>query len=246
MINADLKDFYENWSRQEKKQPHREVILKWKAVNMANLIFRTLTGKKVNSICEVGGAEGVITHTLGNLLHAERKVNYDISNEFCILGKTRYPDVEFINSEFDLENNVGEAFDLIVLSDITEHVTNEALFLDTIRQRCNYVILKMPIEKCIRNSHISFLLRGRLKPASLRFGLKHHNRHFRGYTINSALKRTSVFFKIIDSQAMDITHFYPSRKSLFIKKLFGSKPTIWIFGGALFILGVSKSNDEVE
>jgi len=242
--NHNLKSFYEKWAEKQRNDPHREVILKWKTVNMANLILRTLTDETIDSVCEIGGAEGIVINALGNLINARHKVNYEISTNFCNLGKVLYPDVEFINSEFDfLETNnckIGIKYDLIVLSDITEHLIYEISFLRTVKSRCKYVVLKMPIEKCIMDSEMMYWIRGRIKPKNQRYGTEHYNGHLRGYTIKSALNRVSQFFEIIDYQISDVTYFYPSKKSLFIKQIFGNKITTYLFGGALFVLCVVK------
>jgi hypothetical protein len=240
-----LKSFYEKWAENQRNDPRREIILKWKAVNMANLIFRTLADEIIDTVCEIGGAEGIVINTLGNLINAKYKLNYEISTKFCQLGKAQYPDIEFKNSEFDYVDIINKPkmlikYDLIILSDITEHVIDDILFLRAVGRSCKYVVLKMPIEKCIMDSEILYWLCGRIKPKNKRYGSKHYNRHLRGYTIKSALNSLSPFFEIIDYQVSDVTYFYPSPKSIFIKKILGSRITSHLFGGALFVLGVAK------
>lgn len=242
--SVNLKEFYDNWATKQLQDSDREVTLKWKAVNMANLIFRQLNNEEINYICEIGGAEGIVINTLGDLVKAKVKKNYELSEEFCKIGEYLYPDVEFINAEFGEKDGNGNKnssiYDMVVLSDITEHVIDDSSFLAEVGAACKYVVLKMPIEKCLISHSWAFLLMGRKVPIDRQFGFKHYNGHLRGYTIKSALNTVSASFDVLDYQVSDVTYFYPSKRASFIKKLMGERITTYIFGGALFVLAKAK------
>jgi len=131
-------------------------------------------------------------------------------------------------------------YDIVILSDITEHLIDDLSFLDKVSQSCKYVILKMPIEKCLISHQWVFLLLGRKIPVENQFGAKHHNGHLRGYTVRSALSAVSQSFDILDYKISDVTYFYPSKRALLVKKCFGERITTYIFGGALFVLAKAK------
>jgi len=235
----DLKKFYEGWATRQLESPDRDVALKWKAVNMAVLILRRLKSQKITHICEIGGAEGTVIKTLGDIVNATHKENYELSSVFCKVGKYLYPDVEFINTEFTGDDGIG-CRDIIILSDVTEHVIDDLSFLDKVSESCKYVVLKMPIEKCLISHQWVFSLLGRKIPVENQFGSKHHNGHLRGYTIRSALSTVSQSFDVLDYKISDVTYFYPSKRALLVKKCFGERITTYIFGGALFVLAKAK------
>lgn len=238
---GETKKFYDNWAIKQLKDSDREATLKWKAVNMANLIFRQLNIEKINYICEIGGAEGIVINALGNLVKAKNTRNYELSKEFCKIGEHLYSDIEFINAEFG--NNTSEnssIYDLIILSDITEHVIDDSSFLAEVGKSCKYVVLKMPIERCLISHDWAFQAMGRKVPLDRQFGHKHHNGHLRGYTIKSALNKVSESFDVLDYKVSDVTYFYPSKRASLVRKYFGEKMTTYVFGGALFVLAEAK------
>lgn len=82
MANS-TKEFYENWAKHELLNPHRNAILKWKAANFANMIFRTLKNDHISSICEIGGSDGIILESIGHMVHANDLVNFELSDFFA-------------------------------------------------------------------------------------------------------------------------------------------------------------------
>lgn len=231
------KEFYETWAKRELDNPQRKTILKWKAVNMANLILRTLKDEPVYSVCEVGGAEGIVLTTIGHLIEADELVNYELSSVFCETGKLEYPNIQFINAEFGTD---GKTYDLIVLSDIIEHVENDDIFLEMISKRCRFAVFKVPIEKCVTEADLFYKLRGRSKPEQFCYGPAHINGHLRGYTLKQAKSSIARYFSILDFTESDVLYFYGTSKRSWFRSWLGAKPAIWIFGGALFVLGRSK------
>jgi|CXWL01.1.fsa_nt_gi hypothetical protein len=235
------KEFYEMWAKREAANPDRKTTLKWKAVNMANLVLRTLKGESIRSICEIGGAEGIVLNAIGRLIDASELVNYDLSSVFCEAGKLEFPEIEFVNEEF---RQRGASYDLIVLSDIIEHVEDESEFLKIVSARCRFAVFKIPIEKCITNADLVYKLRGRPKPENLRYGSTHINGHLRGYTLGQAQASVARYFNILDMQEADVLNFYGTPRQFRIKRWLGVKSTVWLFGGALFVLGQSKKFKE--
>ncbi|MBL4574931.1 MAG: hypothetical protein JKY51_02390 [Opitutaceae bacterium] len=240
----ETKRFYDNWAIKQLEDSDREATLKWKAVNMANLIFRQLKNERINYICEISGAEGIVINTLGSLVKAKNKRNYELSEEFCKIGEHLYSDIEFINAEFgkdsDKNGESSSIYDMIILSDITEHVIDDSSFLAEVAKSCKYVVLKMPIERCLISHNLAFLVLGRKVPLDRQFGYKHHNGHLRGYTIKSALNTVSESFDVLDYKVSDVTYFYPSKRASLVKMLFGERMTTYVFGGALFVLAEAK------
>jgi len=234
------RQFYEDWAGRQAEDTARATILKWKAVNLANLYLRTLKGTTVRSLCEIGGAEGTIVHTVGDILGVERRVNYELTATFCRIGRDLYPEVEFINSEFT--GREPEPFDLMVCSDILEHVEDERDFLAAVGRSCRYALFKIPVEKCLIGTDPWFWLHGQGKPAKYRYGPGHYNGHLRGYTVGQAHACLAPAFRLLDAQLSSVTYFYGSPLERQVERLLGVRATVWLFGGAVFALGESRSH----
>jgi predicted ATPase len=134
-------------------------------------------------------------------------------------------------------------YDIVILSDIIEHVENESEFLENVSFNCKYALLKIPIEECLTNKDWYYKLRGKTKTEAHHYGAHHYNGHLRGYTIRSALKSVSRYFFILDTQVSDVVYFYSSASQKKIRPRVGSLITTWLLGGALFILAESKHNN---
>ena len=230
------KDFYEKWAQREFINPQRDRILKWKAINLANLVVRSGHEKDISTLCEVGGAEGTVLFTIGSFLGVKRMVNYELSTQFCTAGMKRYPVVEFKNQEFISQ----EKFDLIIMSDIIEHIQNDGQFIELISRNCRFALIKIPLEECITKSKLFLRILGRRKSVSEQYGPQHENGHLHGYTLSTARSLIAKSFILVDQICTDVLYFDSTPKRTWIRKTFGNNVTVWLFGGALFLLGKSK------
>lgn len=231
-------EFYEGWANEQLSDPFRDITLQWKAVHLANLFRRGCPDYSVDTICEVGGAEGTVIATVGQLLKANKMHCYDLSAKFCKVGSTKYPWIRFLNAAFDGE---GDCYDIIILSDITEHVDDDMALLCDVSKRSRFVLLKMPIEECVATAEWAFWLRGKAKPLELKYGRTHYNGHLRGYSRDSAINAVNHYFDVLASYDTDISFYYQaSTRFNFLRKILGLTPLVWLFGGSLFVLGKSK------
>jgi len=235
---GDASQFYDEWSTEQLMNSDRTRILKWKAVNLANLFLRSIKDAPPESICEIGGAEGTILDIVGKIFAARKLTNYDVSSSFCQYGAKLYPHIIFMNEEFS--NQQKESYDLIICSDIIEHVKQEDIFLKIISQSCRYALFKIPLEKCLINSVLWYWLHGQSKPTIYQFGSHHYNGHLRGYTLHQAIKAVTRGFAILDTRVSHVAQFCGGQKQQWLGRHLGEHITTWLFGGAVFILGVSK------
>lgn len=82
------KDFYNYWAKQKIGERDREYKLKWKATNLLNLLLRN--GKiSFKSVCEIGGAEGIVLDTITKVINSNVSVNYEISDLFCKISEKK-------------------------------------------------------------------------------------------------------------------------------------------------------------
>ena len=230
--------FYDSWAIEKLKDPTRDLVLRWKALHLANLYIRQFPNSRPQSICEVGGAEGTVLATVGEILFAPRLDCFEPSVEFCKAGQDRYPQIKFHQCEFDQSS---PEYDMVILSDITEHVPDERDLLKTVAAKARCVVLKMPIEVCLANSSFRYWLQGRDKPHQLVFGKGHENGHLRGYSVRLALQTVTQYFKVLNWYGLDPSFYFPgSTRVQALRSLLGVTPMMWIFGGSLFVLGVRR------
>lgn len=229
------KDFYNYWAKQKIGERDREYKLKWKAINLLNLLLRN--GKiTFNSVCEIGGAEGIVLDTITKVINSDVSVNYEIADLFCKIGEKKYKNIDYINQDF-LEK--PECYDLVILSDITEHVEDDELFLSVISMYCKFLVIKIPIEKSFFSTKFYQTIRFKKIPKELKYGKNHINGHLRGYTVRHAIHYVSKYYNIIDKKISDVSFFNPSKKKKILKQIFGKKFFIFLYGGAFFALGES-------
>lgn len=231
-------EFYDKWSLEQMRDSDRARILKWKAVNLANLFLRSVKNHPI-SICEIGGAEGTVLDTVGRILGADELTNYDVSQYFSQHGAQMYPHIAFVHQEFSAQKE--KIYDVIICSDIIEHVQQEDVFLHAVSQSCHYALFKIPLEKCLINTSPWYWLHGRLKPKEHYFGLNHYNGHLRGYTIGQAIDAVNQDFSLLDMQIAHVSYFYGGAKQKRLVRYLGAYLATWLFGGAAFILGASRS-----
>lgn len=234
-MNHTDQEFYEGWASQQLTNPTRDIVLEWKAIHLANLFRSNLPHTEINSVCEVGGAEGTVIVSMGRLLGAKHLDCYELSEEFCHIGSMRHNNVTFVNGKFE---GCQSDYDLGILSDITEHVEDDDDLLENVRSKCKYVLLKMPIELCVAGSEWRYRLQGKVKPRNMLFGKEHYNGHLRGYTVKSALALVERHFRVIDYYLVDPSFYYRGGKRFnWLRSWSGLKPLTWLVGGSLFVLG---------
>ena len=208
------RSFYDKWAVRQLDDPQRDSILKWKASNLANLFLRTFPGENPRFIAEIGGAEGTVLQHVGELLDAEHCTNFELSAEFCRIGEQKFPEIRFQN--FAFPENSECYYDIIILSDILEHVEDDVQLLFDVSVRTDYVLSKIPIEDCVLTNDLLRWVVRRPKCDWLRYGPTHFNGHLRGYTTHRARKTISRYFEIMDAETTDLLFFYGSarRKSI--------------------------------
>ena len=100
-----------------------------------------------HSIAEIGCATGEIIGTFPGL-QVQRRVGFDISPLNIRVAQDRFPSVEFRATDF---RSTDEKFDLVILSDILEHVPDDLEFLKTAALMGTVVLINLPLEKNLLN-----------------------------------------------------------------------------------------------
>lgn len=158
----DFKKFYDEqkeysaFRNNNEKRIEYEIKVNWKTEQLRKLIPVHLT---FNSVLEVGCAMGILLNNLAGQLSIKNVYGLDISGENIKVAKDLFPGNTFFQGTIeDLKSNISKnymppEFDLIILSDIIEHIPDDIKFLKTIKEISSYVLINLPLEKCFRNRH---------------------------------------------------------------------------------------------
>jgi hypothetical protein len=160
MNDADFALFYDNQldyvAFRNDKEKHKEykTLVDWKVRKLTGVIPDHL---KFSNILEVGCAFGILLNNIADRLKIDARTGIDISGENIKTGEILYPECEFFKGT--LEDYVSKKsyilknhkHDLIVLSDIIEHVPDDLGFLKLIREVSEYVVVNLPLEKSFKN-----------------------------------------------------------------------------------------------
>jgi SAM-dependent methyltransferase len=174
---ADYQRLYENLDKYNDEildgSNLKVEIMEWKIPNLEKVIPKEI---KITSIAEVGCFTGDL---LANIIINDEKLirtGYDCNSKAIELAKDKYPEATFTVD--DIENS-NSHYDLIILSDIIEHIIDDEEFLIKLSKKADALLVNLPLEKCWSN-----LFRV--------YGVKDSSGHIRAYSIDDAL---SLFHK---------------------------------------------------
>lgn len=192
----DYVSFRDNPSRRS----DYEIISDWKVRKLVHLVPE---GQKFDNILEVGCAFGVLLNNIADRLGIKNRIGVDISSKNIEVAKDLFKDCIFFNGTFEefLRNHPEglnkKKFDLIILSDIIEHLPDDLGFLRTLNNYSSYVLLNLPLEK-------SFSTRNR------NYGEQDPSGHLRCYDEDLAVRLvTDAGYRILKSYTS--TAFFDKR-----------------------------------
>lgn len=172
------------------KQEEYKVAVNWKIRKLNQLIPDDLQFKNV---LEVGCAFGILLNNLADKLQINDRFGIDISSENIEAAKAMFPTCKFFQGTIEDFSRIvptviqNHRFDLIVLSDIVEHIPDDLEFMKIVRKMSSYVILNLPLEK-------SFKTRNR------QYGEQDPSGHLRCYNKEQAVQLiTWAGFKVVCS-----------------------------------------------
>jgi SAM-dependent methyltransferase len=136
----------------------------WKAERIAAI----LTGNSVDfhSCVEVGCGGGQVLARLAQRLPGKRYTGYDISADAASLWRSLPETVSYRVGDF---TSSDEAYDLLLLIDVFEHVEDYMSFLRRLSTRARWFIFHIPLEM-----HMSALLRDRQLHSRRQVGHLHY------------------------------------------------------------------------
>ena len=241
----DKQVFYEKWAEKTLTDHLRFKI----SERISNNLLRLYTKNKfkISKIAEIGGAEGIVLNTFIKKIDTSVDAyNFELSENFIDVGRKMHPQINFVEKDITKEE-INDKFDMIILSDIIEHIENDKDFLKSTAKITKYVLIKLPLE-C--DLHTKFLRKvGKMTD----LGIAHPAGHLHEYTLKSGLYLIKKHFEIIDYFNEDMPYALWSYENLsilgkidnkiirkicynFLPKNIYSK----IYDDSLFVLGKSK------
>lgn len=124
--------------------PAKRVALEAIEYKLPNLTDILPSKLEIDSVAEIGCGTGEIIANFRS--HCElHRVGFDISPLNIATAKERFPHVTFTDQNFALwEDN----FDVVILSDVIEHVPDDVEFLSAAAKLGKYVLVNLPLEDC--------------------------------------------------------------------------------------------------
>jgi SAM-dependent methyltransferase len=121
------------------------------------------------SVIEIGCATGELLAAFPGTEAAVQieKTGFDISPLNVATARGRYPNVQFLAEDF---RQSGQRADLLILSDILEHVPDDVEFLRSAAERAQVVLINLPLEVCWQNRR-------------RRYGIDDPSGHLRAYSL---------------------------------------------------------------
>lgn len=120
----------------------RLIRLEVEAFKVPNLIAAIPHGFNYSSVVEIGCATGELLAAFPAPAGA-RKVGFDISKENIACARVRHPGIEFHNSDF---HEFEGCADVVVLSDVLEHVPDDWGMLRDAGRLGRVVLVNLPLE----------------------------------------------------------------------------------------------------
>jgi hypothetical protein len=154
--------------------------------------------------------------------------------------------INFIKKDITKEE-ISDKFDVIILSDIVEHIENDEDFLESCAEITNYILIKLPLEGDL---HTKFLRKiGKLSD----LGIAHPAGHLHEYNLKKGINLIRKHFEIIDYFNEDMPYALWSYENLTILGKIDNKiirrmcynclpKNIYskLYDDSLFVLGKSK------
>ncbi len=129
---------------------YAEIASTWKANEMINLIQQT-KHEKFHSVLEVGCGYSMILQKISQDLNIPRAVGIDNHELTLKMAKKISPNCIYTIMDAYNLSFPDDSFDLVILSDIIEHLENPELLLKEARRVSKYSVFKIPLEKCLIN-----------------------------------------------------------------------------------------------
>jgi SAM-dependent methyltransferase len=154
----------------------RQILIEVRAFKVPNLLSVLPAGFKYRTVVEIGCATGELLAEFPPCSAATppdvRRIGFDISPSNLAAARERHPHIEFRGDKFD---DAELDADIVILSDVLEHVADDTAFLTRASRVARLTLVNLPIED-------NWLDRYR------RYGPTDFSGHLRRYTLPQGLE----------------------------------------------------------
>jgi SAM-dependent methyltransferase len=204
---------YDSFRNDPRKREYYEAASDWKVRNLVSLVPGD---KSFATILEVGCAFGILLNNLAGRLKIGSVTGVDISSENISTAVSMWPRcslfrgtlTEFMNSR---ASNAGK-FDLVVLSDIVEHIPDDLNFMIEAGKAGSYILLNLPLEKSFSTRNRNY---GETDPSG---HLRSYDRQLAEKLIKNAGLETISAFTSIAFFDKDFYKAYSKNRSVRLNK----------------------------
>ena len=160
------RSFYESYGRRRFENPLEEEYDRLAARWKVEVMCRSLSGFRINSILEFGCGSGFVLLAFRNSLSPARMVGIDLSSAQLAMASRIVPNGSFVRGDDSTLAGLRGRFDLVLLVDILEHVGDPTSVLRSAARLGTLVMVKMPLERRLIDK-MWFHVRGRQYPLGL-------------------------------------------------------------------------------
>ncbi|MBS0415464.1 MAG: class I SAM-dependent methyltransferase [Proteobacteria bacterium] len=149
-----------------------QIELEVRLFKLPGLMGVVPAGQHLRNVVEIGCATGELIATFP-VVPGGRRVGLDISTANVATARVRFPEVEFLSGNF-LDTGIS-GFDAVIVSDVIEHVSDDAEFLRSAAGLGNFVLVNLPLEDNWLNDRRNYGpddVSGHLRRYSLEQGLQ--------------------------------------------------------------------------
>lgn len=180
----DFKRFYEEQSDYKSfrddplKQQEYRTKTDWKARQLVCLLPEV---NEVQNILEVGCAMGILLNNISTRLSVKDYYGLDISEQNIEKARALFPEGHFHQGVIEdfiplmQEEFLIQDFDIVILSDIIEHIPDDLGFMKGVRMISKRVLVNLPLEKSWKNR-------------KRKYGENDHSGHLRSYNEKDAFR----------------------------------------------------------
>lgn len=196
MVNMKYYDEHESYIERRKEGSKKRIeyleeIDLWENKYLKSVIPENL---KIETILEVGCGTGDLIGRFPTDIPESNRFGVDISNKNIEFAKRKYPEINFcVGTIYNLIfSKIKKDFDLIILSDILEHVKNDLELLIKSSEHAQFIVVNIPLEKC-------YSTRKR------QYGVTDIAGHLRAYNLKDALSLINkADLKIVNSKKVSV------------------------------------------
>jgi SAM-dependent methyltransferase len=125
----------------------RRIALEVQEFKIPNLLSVLPKDFEYDSVVEIGCATGELIANFPGA-RIERRMGFDLSPMNIDAAAARFPNTTFRVGDF---RSFSEQFDIVILSDILEHVPDDIQVLMDAANLGNLLLINLPLEKCLTN-----------------------------------------------------------------------------------------------